>query len=60
MIFYSQRMKIEQMFYQWCEENGVARKPNSLVAFMQFKGWLDEEAIWRDLPLRLTLEGKDD
>lgn len=43
MIFFSQRMAIEKLFLKWCKENGVAEKPNSLIAFMEGNGWFNEE-----------------
>lgn len=49
MILFSDRMKIERLFIEWCEENGVAQMPNSLVAFMQTKGWLNEDKINDDM-----------
>ena len=52
MILYSQRMEIERRFYAWCEENGVKKCPVSLVAFMEIHGWLDEDAVVRDVPFK--------
>lgn len=49
MILFSERMVIEKQFIAWCKENGVEEKPCSLVAFMQGKGWLNEEKIAWDL-----------
>lgn len=51
MIFFSQRMAIEKQFLEWCKEYGIAEKPNSLVAFMEGNGWLNEEKIEKDFPL---------
>lgn len=51
MIFFSQRMAIEKKFLKWCKENNVAEKPNSLIAFMEINGWLNEEKIEKDFPL---------
>lgn len=58
MVWFSQRMEIERRFLAWCEENGVAVKPNSLVAFMEIKGWLNEEAINRDIPMGISKKGE--
>ena len=52
MILFSQRMEIERRFLDWCAQNGVAVKPNSLVAFMEINGWLNEEAVIRDVPFK--------
>lgn len=49
MLFYKNRILIEKLFAKWCEENGVAYLPNSLVAYMEIKGWLNIEKILADL-----------
>lgn len=51
MVLFTQRMQIEELYLNWCKENGVAEKPNSLVAFMQINDWLNEEQIMADLKL---------
>ena len=48
-VHFGLRMQIEEMFLDWCREEGVAEKPNSLVVFMMDKGWLNEEKIIKDL-----------
>ena len=48
-VGFKNRMIIEQMFLEWCDENGIAKKPNSLVAFMLSKKWLNEKKIWEDI-----------
>lgn len=48
-IHFGRRMAIERQYLKWCEQNGVAEKPNSMVAFMLIKGWLNEEKIAEDL-----------
>jgi len=48
-IHFGLRMQIEEMFLDWCREEGVAEKPNSLVVFMMLQGWLNEKKIIRDL-----------
>ncbi len=58
MMLFSQRMEIERLFLEWCEQNKVAPKPNSLVAFMSINGWLNEDAITRDVPFK-KLEATD-
>ena len=49
MILFSQRMKIQELYYKWIAETNIADKPNSLVAFLQTKGWLNEDKIADDL-----------
>lgn len=59
MILFSQRMEIERRFLDWCAQNGVAVKPNSLVAFMEINGWLNEEAVIRDVPFKKLKQEED-
>lgn len=49
MLWFSSRLKIERLYYEWANKNGVADTPMSLVAFMQRKGWLNEEKILEDI-----------
>lgn len=48
-LFYSHRVQIEKLFAKWCMENGVAYLPNSLVAYMELKNWLNTDKILEDL-----------
>ena len=48
-VHFGRRMKIEELFYEWCETEGIAKKPNSMVVFLMEKGWLNEEQIIKDL-----------
>lgn len=48
-VHFGRRMKIEELFYEWCEVEGIAKKPNSMVVFLMKKGWLNEEQIIKDL-----------
>lgn len=48
-VNFATRMKIEELYYEWIKENGIADKPNSVVAFMLCQGWLNEEKIGEDL-----------
>lgn len=58
MILFTQRMQIENLYLNWCKENGVADKPNSLVTFMQINDWLNEEQIMADLNLVDSIKKK--
>lgn len=48
-VHFGRRMKIEELFYEWCEAEGIAKEPNSMVVFLMEKGWLNEEQIIKDL-----------
>ena len=58
MIWFSQRMAIERAFNEWAEENGIAKQPNSLVAFLQINDCLDEEQVYKKFPMK-KLEVKE-
>jgi hypothetical protein len=49
MILYSDRLKIERMFYDWCKEHQAAIVPSNLVSYMHMNGWLNDEKILDDL-----------
>ena len=48
-IHFGLRMEIERLYLEWCEEEGIANKPNSMVVFLMEKGWLNQEQIIKDL-----------
>lgn len=52
MIWYTQRMDIERAFNEWAEQNGIAKKPNSLVTFLQLNNCLDEEQVQKKFPMK--------
>lgn len=60
MVLFTQRMLIEELYLDWCEDHGVANKPNSMVAFMQANDWLNEEQIMADLKLMDVFKKKVD
>lgn len=43
IVFYSDRLEIERAFNEWAEENGVAKVPNAIVAFLEINGLLNTE-----------------
>lgn len=48
-IHFGLKMEIERLYFEWCEEEGIANKPNSFIVFLMEKGWLNEEKIIEDL-----------
>ena len=50
-------MAIERAFNEWAEQNGIAKKPNSLVAFLELNDCLNEEKIHEKFPMK-KLEGE--
>lgn len=49
ILLFSDRLKIEELYLDWVKKNGIADKPNSVVAFLQVHNWLNEEKIIEDL-----------
>ena len=52
MIWFSQRVAIENAFNEWAERNGIAKKPNSLVVFLELNDCLNEEKIHEKFPMK--------
>ena len=52
MVSFSERLKIAQLFIEWCKENKVRESFDSLVAFMQINEWLNENKICEDLKIK--------
>lgn len=48
-LLFSERIKIEVIFNEWCDLRNVMKVPNSLVALMESMGWLNTEKIKDDL-----------
>ena len=51
MIWFTQRKMIEEAFNAWADENGVAKVPNAVVAFLEIQGCLDEDAVNEKFPM---------
>lgn len=49
MLWYKDRCKVAANYAAWIKENGVADTPESMVAYLQIKGWLNEDKILNDL-----------
>lgn len=49
VLLFSHRLRIEKMFIQWCKNERVLCAPQTLVAFMQGKGWMNEQRVLADL-----------
>ena len=41
IVFYSDRLEIERAFNEWADKNGIAKKPNALVGFLEINGLLN-------------------
>ena len=54
-IHFGMRMKIEKLFLEWCEENQIAKLPNSMIVFMLEKDWLNKKKIVEDLAEQIDI-----
>lgn len=59
MIWFPQRKMIEEAFNEWADENGVAKVPNAVVAFLELNGCLDEEAVNEKFPFAFKTRRDD-
>lgn len=41
MLVFSERRKLGMMFDKWAEKNNVAKKPESVIAYLQIIGAID-------------------
>lgn len=48
-LTFTHRKKIEDMFLKWSDEKGYGKMPMAVVAYMQLRGWLNEDKILEDL-----------
>jgi len=49
MIWYSERKRICDVYDDWRKKNGVVDTVESFCAFIAAQGWLNEDAVRRDL-----------
>lgn len=45
MLFFNHRRRLAMQFESWCKENGILYCAQSMVAFLQGEGLLDEEKV---------------
>jgi hypothetical protein len=50
MIFYSTRLEMENTFRDWCNKNNAAISLNSMLAWLEGCGYLNEDKIRKDFP----------
>lgn len=48
-VLFSDRVKIQDMFDAWCVKNQATGSIHNLIAFMEQRGWLNDEKILREL-----------
>ena len=42
-LIFSERLKLGAMFEKWADENDVAKKPESVIAYLQIIGAIDAD-----------------
>ena len=48
IVLFSVRLWVEREFIKWCEEKGVAKVGNAMVAFMEIHDWINREKLVKD------------
>ncbi len=43
MFFFSERKALENQYYEWINENGIADQPNSVMAFLDIHGIINHK-----------------
>jgi len=43
MFFFSERKALENQYYEWIKENGIADQPNSVMAFLDIHGIINHK-----------------
>lgn len=43
MFFFRERKSLENQYYDWIKENGIADQPNSVMAFLDIHGIINHE-----------------
>ncbi len=54
MFLFSERRKLGMLFEKWADENNVAKKPESVIAYLQIIGALDAEKAREALKIEET------
>ena len=44
MLYHIHRKKLGDLFLKWCKDTGAANVPMNVVAFLQLKGLINEDA----------------
>lgn len=45
IIHFSERIKVGELFKQWCKELGASPSPINMIVFLEANGLLNEEAF---------------
>ena len=48
-VRFSDRVKIDLLFEAWCVKNQASKSTQTLLAFLEQKGWLNSDKILDDL-----------
>ena len=54
MIYFNQRHAIAKDYDTWCKTNKVKDSPLSVIAYLQGKGFLNEETIKEEYPANIS------
>lgn len=45
MTWFSQRLKLQDVYSEWCKENNIADCPMSVIAFLDTNGMINEDGV---------------
>ena len=48
-ILFSDRVKIQQQFEAWCVKNQTTPTMQTMIAFLEHRGWLNVEKVMKDM-----------
>lgn len=49
MLLFSQRLKLQSLYLEWCKRNNVTDTPFSVITFLHSNSLIDDEAANRYL-----------
>lgn len=49
MVRFADRMKIQDAFEAWCVKNQTTPSMQTMIAFLEHKGWLNVDRVVKDL-----------
>lgn len=59
MISYSQRKRIADNFYWWCNENNAVKSVENIIHYLYLNGYLNEDKIQDDIVLKENTNKKE-
>lgn len=48
-VLFSDRMRIQELFEAWCANNQTTPTMQTMIAFLEHRGWLNSDRVLKDL-----------